>query len=122
MKFKFKIQQYQSDAVESVVRVFAGQGLHDSVSYIRDKGKAQTIQVTMDDDLLGDSGYKNEEIYLTDDQLLSNIQQLQNENNIKQSTKLVNDLGRCSLDVEMETGTGKTYVKRTTTEIGHKLG
>lgn len=31
MKFKFKIQQYQSDAVEAVVRVFAGQGLHGSV-------------------------------------------------------------------------------------------
>ena len=32
MKFKFKIQQYQSDAVETVVRVFAGQGLHNSVA------------------------------------------------------------------------------------------
>jgi restriction endonuclease len=31
MKFKFKIQQYQSDAVEAVVRVFAGQGLRGNV-------------------------------------------------------------------------------------------
>ena len=123
MKFKFKIQQYQSDAVEAVVRVFAGQGLHDSVSYIRDKGKTvKTTQVTIDDDL-GDSGYKNEEIYLSDDQLLSNIQQLQNENNIKQSTKLVTDLGRCSLDVEMETGTGKTYVYiKTMFELNKRYG
>ena len=127
MKFKFKIQQYQSDAVESVVRVFAGQGLHDSVSYIRDLGKQKNgVQLHLDmfdDDAAGDSGYKNEEIYLTDDQLLANIQQLQNENNIKQSTKLVNDLGRCSLDVEMETGTGKTYVYiKTMFELNKRYG
>ena len=127
MKFKFKIQQYQSDAVEAVVRVFAGQGLHDSVSYIRDLGKQKSgVQLHLDmfdDDSAGDSGYKNEEIYLTDDQLLSNIQQLQNENNIKQSTKLVNDLGRCSLDVEMETGTGKTYVYiKTMFELNKRYG
>ena len=128
MKFKFKIQQYQSDAVEAVVKVFAGQGLHDSVSYIRDKGKitkdmqlAQSFDIDLDE--LNDSGYKNEEIYLTDDQLLANIQQLQNENNIKQSTKLVNDLGRCSLDVEMETGTGKTYVYiKTMFELNKRYG
>ena len=127
MKFKFKIQQYQSDAVEAVVRVFAGQGLHDSVSYIRDLGKQKPgVQLHLDmfdDDAAGDSGYKNEEIYLTDDQLLSNIQQLQNENNIKQSTKLVTDLGRCSLDVEMETGTGKTYVYiKTMFELNKRYG
>ena len=127
MKFKFKIQQYQSDAVEAVVRVFAGQGLHDSVSYIRDLGKQKPgVQLHLDmfdDDSAGDSGYKNEEIYLTDDQLLSNIQQLQNENNIKQSTKLVTDLGRCSLDVEMETGTGKTYVYiKTMFELNKRYG
>ena len=127
MKFKFKIQQYQSDAVEAVVRVFAGQGLHDSVSYIRDLGKQKSgVQLHLDmfdDDSAGDSGYKNEEIYLSDDQLLSNIQQLQNENNIKQSTKLVTDLGRCSLDVEMETGTGKTYVYiKTMFELNKRYG
>ena len=127
MKFKFKIQQYQSDAVEAVVRVFAGQGLHDSVSYIRDLGKQKNgVQLHLDmfdDDSAGDSGYKNEEIYLTDDQLLANIQQLQNENNIKQSTKLVTDLGRCSLDVEMETGTGKTYVYiKTMFELNKRYG
>ena len=36
MKFQFKIQQYQTDAVESVVRVFDGQNYSDGVSYIRD--------------------------------------------------------------------------------------
>ena len=35
MKFNFKIQQYQTDAVDAVVRVFQGQGFHDKISYIR---------------------------------------------------------------------------------------
>ena len=39
MKFNFKIQQYQTDAVDAVVKVFNGQGLHDKINYIRDFGK-----------------------------------------------------------------------------------
>lgn len=39
MKFNFKIQQYQTDAVEAVVKVFNGQGYHDKIKYIRDLGK-----------------------------------------------------------------------------------
>ena len=39
MKFNFKIQQYQTDAVDAVVKVFAGQGFHDRIRYIRDLGK-----------------------------------------------------------------------------------
>lgn len=129
MKFNFKIQQYQTDAVDAVVKVFAGQGYHDGVHYIRDLGiqppkqnqpffdepeQLSLIpsdkQLTVDDIEDDDTGFKNEEIYLSDDQLLQNIHAIQSENNIKLSPELVNSLGRCSLDVEMETGTGKTYV------------
>ena len=39
MKFNFKIQQYQTDAVDAVVRVFDGQGFYDRTSYIRDTGR-----------------------------------------------------------------------------------
>ena len=117
MKFNFKIQQYQTDAVDAVVKVFAGQGFHDRIRYIRDLGKRivpdveqtemkGTAEVYPDDD----TGYKNEELDLTDEQLLQNIHKIQSENNIKLSTSLVKSLGRCSLDIEMETGTGKTYV------------
>ena len=39
------------------------------------------------------------------------------------SDKLVNDLGACSLDIEMETGTGKTYVYiKTMYELNQKYG
>ena len=47
MKFNFKIQQYQTDAVDAVVRVFNGQPHYDRVSYIRDLGKHQAKQMRM---------------------------------------------------------------------------
>ena len=132
MKFNFKIQQYQTDAVEAVVRIFNGQGHYDKISYIRDVGKKKIGQqmgiLAADEfgevlDLDSDTGYKNEMVELSDDQLLRNIQQLQNENNIKMSTSLVKDLGRCSLDIEMETGTGKTYVYiKTMFELNKRYG
>ena len=102
MKFNFKIQQYQTDAVEAVVRVFNGQGHYDRISYIRDLGAQQAPQqqmgITMADefgemiDLEDDTGYINEQVEISDQQLLHNIQQLQNENNIKMSATLVKDL------------------------------
>lgn len=135
MKFNFKIQQYQTDAVDAVVKVFQGQGYHDKISYIRDVGKKQENQqmrlnVDTEDaqhfnlyDMDDDTGYKNEIIELSDEQLLINIQKLQSQNNIKQSKSLVKDLGRCSLDIEMETGTGKTYVYiKTMFELNKKYG
>lgn len=133
MKFNFKIQQYQTDAVDAVVRVFQGQGFHDKISYIRDRGKvkAEPYQMTLgmsDEELevidpLNDTGYKNEVVELSDEQLLHNIQTLQSQNNIKLSASLVKDLGRCSLDIEMETGTGKTYVYiKTMFELNKKYG
>lgn len=57
-----------------------------------------------------DAGFKNEIVALPDAVLLSNLWEIQQNNNVKLSDKLVNNLGRCSFDMEMETGTGKTYV------------
>lgn len=117
MKFNFKIQQYQTDAVEAVINVFSGQGFHKNGGYIRDLGTlerpsaVQTSLLNEDEaDIYDDTGFKNDELDITDTQLLTNIQKLQRDNNIKVSPSLVKDLGRCSLDIEMETGTGKTYV------------
>ena len=133
MKFNFKIQQYQTDAVEAVVRVFSGQGFHEKVAFRRDVGKTDKAekQLTWNmADAFGENydpedetGYKNELIELSDEQLLQNIQQLQNENNIKMSSSLIKSLGRCSLDIEMETGTGKTYVYiKTMFELNKRYG
>ena len=127
MKFNFKIQQYQTDAVDAVVKVFNGQGFHDKINYIRDLGNTEqnlSSQVSFDEnEIMDDTGYKNELVELSDEQILQNIQNLQSQNNIKLSPSLVKDLGRCSLDIEMETGTGKTYVYiKTMFELNKKYG
>lgn len=118
MKFKFKIQPYQTEAVNSVVNIFAGQPFNERISYVRDLGitkkpylKQETIMVAQD--TAGEEaalGFENARLALTKDQLLQNIRNMQARNNIKQSDNLAGHLGACSLDVEMETGTGKTYV------------
>lgn len=135
MKFNFKIQQYQTDAVEAVVNIFKGQGLHERVGYIRDMGTLEDsdkqlsflAEDTAEDDELLDlensMGYKNEAVQLTDTELLKNIHEMQTANNIRLSPNLIKELGRCSLDIEMETGTGKTYVYiKTMFELNKRYG
>src|SRR5699024_8470833 len=98
MKFNFKIQDYQTDAVNSVVNCFKGQKYNDGISYRRDIGDINKIS--------------NESIKLDldsteltiNDELLSNIRNVQQLNNIMLSDSLIGDLGACTLDIEMETG------------------
>ncbi|MBC7085947.1 MAG: DEAD/DEAH box helicase family protein [Methanomethylovorans sp.] len=130
MKFQFKIQQYQTDAVNSVVNIFAGQPFSDRVSYVRDLGitkKNMYTQITIFEYGLPDDeatiGFENARVMLSPRQLLQNIRNMQARNNIKQSDSLVSHLGACSLDVEMETGTGKTYVYiKTIFELNKRYG
>lgn len=136
MRFQFKIQPYQTDAVDAVVQVFNGQRNHRYVPYIRDLGIKSAEPPQDDDGQLqfaqlvpqpeedpDPTGYKNARIELSDEQLLNNIRTLQLQNNIKQSSALVTGLGRCSLDIEMETGTGKTYVyTKTMFELNRRYG
>lgn len=116
MKFNFRIQDYQTKAVQAVVDCFRGQPYVDGTSYRRDLGRIapskDSHQMTMKEegDPLDDTGFKNEGLHLDSRDLLKNIQEVQEKNSIKRSEALVGDLGACSLDVEMETGTGKTYV------------
>lgn len=128
MKFKFKIQQYQTEAVNAVVEVFEGQPFNNRLSYLRDLGKQNTpVQQTVEN--IGEefsSGFGNAPIELSDDNLLDNIRSLQLNNNIKQSVALSKPFGagcRCALDIEMETGTGKTYCYiKTMFELNKKYG
>lgn len=107
MNFKFKIQQYQTDAVERTVNVFAGQPSKNT-AYRRDLGN-QNGRIVYEEEY---TGYRNADVELKDQQLLENIKAQQTEGNIPHSSALVktDGLGACSLDIEMETGTGKTYV------------
>ena len=132
MKFKFRIQDYQTEAVDAVVKVFEGQPFNDRVSYLRDVGKNRgwTQSSLFSDDVSyfdGDgSGFENAPIELSDERLLDNIRALQLENNIKQSPALSKPFGpscRCALDIEMETGTGKTYCYiKTIFELNKRCG
>lgn len=126
MKFKFTIQDYQTAAVDSVVKVFAGQPFQDKVSYRRDTG-TQVIDHDLFNWNLSDEelymGFANAPVALDSYQLLKNIQDVQNDNNIKESSSLAKHMGVCSLDVEMETGTGKTYVYiKTMFELNKQYG
>lgn len=120
MKFKFKIQQYQTEAVENTVNVFAGQPAQQGQKGYRiDLGKrAQTIAFEGED-----SGYSNGEIVLTNEQILDNIRDIQVAQLIQPSSSLAKGQGRVSLDIEMETGTGKTYVYiKTMFELNRRYG
>lgn len=127
MKLKFKEQQYQLDAVENTIRVFNGQPNHGLAEYVIDKGKSYIVQngkkilvPHLDFDA---AGFKNSDIVLTREEILDNIHKVQTDSNIKLSNDLVDKLGHCQLDIEMETGTGKTYVyTRTIFELNQHYG
>ena len=115
MKFTFKVQGYQTEAVDAVVRVFAGQPFRSPFDYQRDVGRGRLN--------LDDKGFANADLALDATQLLANVREIQREGNIHESEALVAPLGACSLDVEMETGTGKTYVYvKTMFELNRRYG
>ena len=136
MKLKFKIQAYQTDAVESVVKVFKGQPNQANLEYRMDKGKLYVVDgkkhyiKVVQTDAFADSynvdsslGYKNNRLAMDKVALFDNIRQIQAENNIHQDEELCQKLGACQLDVEMETGTGKTYVYiKTMFELNKQYG
>ena len=108
MKLKFKTQAYQTAAVQAVVDCFKGQppASREAISYRIDPGKAKAKT----DSLFSDAGFKNADLVLSDAALLDNIQQVQRQQNLPVSDALAKTkIARVNLDVEMETGTGKTY-------------
>lgn len=121
MKLQFKVQQYQTEGVEAVVDVFAGQPFADGVKYRIDPGK-EAAQA-----LLEDSGLRNAEIALTPSQLLTNVHRVQQIRGLELSKELKDPVRKSAapinLDVEMETGTGKTYVYiKTIMELHKRYG
>lgn len=136
MEFIFKELQYQLDAVKAVTDVFKGQPNTKLSQYTRDIGKLSNPQgqqmrlfgegsdltlATDDEDYA--IGYANNPIQIDDNEALHNIQDVQERENIKRDTNLIKKLSPLDLDVEMETGTGKTYVYiRTIFELNKLYG
>lgn len=120
MKLKFKTQAYQTAAVQSVVDCFEGQvAAHGGIRYRLDPG-AQAPQPASPQAALAfdpqeavadsEAAFRNADITLSDIALLDNIQKVQRSQNLPLCTELVKTkISRVNLDVEMETGTGKTY-------------
>ena len=107
MKLKFKTQAYQTAAVQAVVDCFAGQppATAAAMNYRVDPGAAPNGT----QDLFAD-GFKNAEVTLSERSLLENLQKVQRQQNLPISDALVKTgVSPLNLDIEMETGTGKTY-------------
>ena len=122
MKLKFKTQSYQTAAVQAVVDCFRGQppATPAAVSYRIDPGNANRGT----EDLFADGGFKNADLQLADTALLDNIRTVQHAQNLPLSDALVKTkVARVNLDIEMETGTGKTYCYiKTIFELNRQYG
>ena len=105
MRLRFKVQRYQTEAVDAVADCFDGQPLHRMTGY-----------------------GANAQIELSPAELLANIRAVQRERGLPESAALAQSPaagppGTPNLDVEMETGTGKTYVYiKTIMELNKRYG
>jgi type III restriction enzyme len=110
MKLSFESNlQYQQDAIKSITGLFEGQPMEDSISEYRLKEKGTLSLI---------NGVGNN-LVLSEEQILSNLQAIQTENEIN-TTNLLDGM---HFSVEMETGTGKTYVYlRTIYELFKQYG
>lgn len=124
MKFKFKVQQYQTDAADAVTSVFEGQPNQGASVYLRDLGrKPKRTQGKIDFGDESTEGYANAPVALSASGILANVRAVQRRNQIPESEELFCGMGACQLDVEMETGTGKTYVyTKTMLELNRLYG
>ena len=108
MKLKFKTQAYQTAAVDAVVRCFEGQPMAslEASRYGYDTGVSRLAMA----DLFGTDGFKNADITLSETQLKHNIRKVQQAQGLPLADKVVKTkVAPVNLDIEMETGTGKTY-------------
>ena len=91
-------QNYQLEAIKSVVNLFDGQPLAaGEYAFSLDEGISGL--------LMTENGVGNN-LVLEDEQILSNLQKTQERNSIVRSEELAG----LHFSIEMETGTGKTYV------------
>lgn len=109
MKLKFKNQAFQMDAVNAVVDLFTGQEKTKSTFSVVDERQTS---------LLPEMGQGNA-LYIDQETLTSNMHTVQKRNNLP----LTPSAKDCQFCIEMETGTGKTYVyTKTIFELNRKYG
>ena len=111
--FKFDASQaYQLDAINSVVDLFDGQPKDAAKleATLRSQVAAldETENAALDIDLSQEVGAVGNRLVLDNDTVLANLQRVQDRNGLEVASKLSGDA--LDFDIEMETGTGKTYV------------
>ncbi|MDD3000588.1 MAG: DEAD/DEAH box helicase family protein [Candidatus Riflebacteria bacterium] len=97
MKLKFKQQNFQTDAVNAVCALFDGQQRETSAFSMERSGNEMR--------LFKDFGLANA-LCLNDEDIVENMRAVQRKNLLPQTE----DLQYRQFSIEMETGTGKTYV------------
>lgn len=118
MKLKFNPNlEYQKEAIQSVVDIFDGQE--------RQNGDDFTIDMSEDGKRLdiSDTGWGNN-VWIKEnkDKVLKNVKEIQKRNGVKKQYR-TKKLDGLDFSVEMETGTGKTYVYlRTIHELYQEYG
>lgn len=122
MEFKFDPNQsFQKDAISAVVDLFEGQPKNASTL---ETALKSTLISTGDQallDIVSEVGAVGNRLVLDDSTLLQNLQVVQDRNGLE----VADSIGANGLDfdIEMETGTGKTYVYlRTAFELAEKYG
>ncbi len=116
MKLQFDAQQqFQIDAVNSVVDIFDGQPLHHGDFEIRFDTSYENL---LSGQVQTELGMGNR-LLLKDEAVLANVHRVQDANAIDRTPSLQG----YHFSVEMETGTGKTYVYlRTIFDLSRKYG
>ena len=114
MKIQFESnQQFQLDAIQAVLDVFDGQPLA--------QGEYEIRFDTAGGELVSHLGVGNR-LSLDQSTVLANVQKVQKRNGIKPAADSL-DANGMNFSVEMETGTGKTYVYlRTIYELNTTYG
>jgi type III restriction enzyme len=120
MEFKFDAHQsYQRDAIAAVVDLFEGQP--KDVSTLETTLSSQFIEVGNQTvlDIVNEVGAVGNRLVLDETTLLHNLQGVQDRNGLEVVDSISGD--GLDFDIEMETGTGKTYVYlRTAFELAKK--
>lgn len=133
MKLHFKVQDYQTAAVDAVVDCFRAvhrQPFVDNITYKIDPGRTTGRRALTElahgvDEAAALTGHGNSALLLNSTQLLDNIQAVQRRTRgLPLSREVITSpAAGLNLDVEMETGTGKTYVYiKTIMELHRQFG
>jgi len=103
-------QEYQIEAIKSITDVFEGQPL---------SGGDFEFSISTTGSFLSENGFGNK-LTLSEEQIWNNVQAIQQRNEIKYSNETLQGM---NFSIEMETGTGKTYVYlRTVYELNKLYG